>query len=91
MRKFLMGAAAALILGAAGATVAAESSGAFPKASGGISGEMIRANLESMGYRVDRLEAEHGYWEVVAVNDTGLPIKVKYDQGTGEMISANLL
>ena len=91
MRKFLMGTAAALVLGAAGATVAAESSGVFPKAPDGISGEMIRAKLEGMGYRVDRLEAEHGYWEAVAVNDSGLPVKVKYDFATGDLIQARLL
>jgi len=91
MRKFLMGAAAALVLGTAGATVAAESSRVFPKAADGISGETIRAKLGSMGYRVDRLEAEHGYWEAVAVNDSGLPVKLKYDRGTGELINAKLL
>ena len=81
MRKFLMGAVAALALGAAGATVAGDSGRSRSEAS--ASGETIRTKLESMGYRVDRLEAERGRWEARAVNDSGFPIKVRYRHGDG--------
>lgn len=89
MQKFLMGAVAIVALSAAGASVAGEAQHVVSKADR-VSGEAIRASLESMGYRVDRLEAEHDCWEVRAVNDSGLPIKAKYDRATGELIRAKL-
>lgn len=90
MQKLVIGTVAALTLAAAGAAVAGESLGVFPKGSDQVSGEMIRTKLESMGYRVDRLEAEHGCWEARAVNDSGFPIKAKYDLTTGELKQAKL-
>jgi uncharacterized protein YpmB len=90
MRKLLIGTVAALAVGTAGASLAGESQRVVPKALDGVSSETIRTTLESMGYRVDRVEAEHDYWEVQAVNDSGLPIKTKYDFATGELIRAKL-
>jgi hypothetical protein len=90
MQKLVLGAVAALTLAAASAAVSGETLRVFPKGSDRVSGEMIRTKLESMGYRVDRLEAEHDCWEVRAVNDSGLPIKVRYDLITGELMQAKL-
>jgi hypothetical protein len=90
MRTFIIGAVAVLTLGVAGAAVAEEKLSVSPIASERVSGETIRIRLESMGYRVDRLEAEHDCWKARAVNDSGFPIKVKYDRATGELIQAKL-
>lgn len=90
MQKLVIGAIAALTLAATGAAVAGEGLGVFSKGPDRAAGEMIRTKLESMGYRVDRLEAEHDCWEVRAVNDSGFPIKAKYDLTTGELMQAKL-
>lgn len=91
MRKFLIGAVAALALGVTGASLASESLSVLPKAPEGVSSSTIRTSLESMGYRVDRIEAEHDCWEVRAVaKDNGMAIKAKYDLATGELIRAKL-
>ena len=91
MRKLIIGAVAALTLTAVGGAVAGEALGMFPKASERVSGNTVRTKLEGMGYRVDRLlEAEHDCWEVRAVNDSGFPIKAKYDLATGELMQAKL-
>lgn len=90
MQKLVIGAVAALTLAAAGAAVAGESLGVFAKGSDRVSSEIIRTKLESMGYRVNRLEAEHNCWEVRAVNDSGFPIKAKYNLTTGELMQAKL-
>ncbi|CAM5280633.1 hypothetical protein AFEL58S_00212 [Afipia felis] len=90
MQKLVIGAIAALTLGSASAAVSGDSLEVFPKGLNRVSGEMIRTKLESIGYRVDRLEAEHHYWEVRAVNDSGSPIKAKYDLTTGELMQAKL-
>ena len=75
---FLIGAVAALALGATGASMTAERAlGVFPKVSDRVSGETFRTRLESMVYRVDRREAEHDCWAVRAMNDSGFPIKAK--------------
>jgi hypothetical protein len=62
----------------------------LPKSSDRVSAEIIRTKLESMGYRVNRFEAEHNCWEVRAVNDSGFPIKAKYNLTTGELMQAKL-
>lgn len=90
MRKLIIGAVAALSLTAVGAAAAGENSGVFSRARDRVSGEAIRAKLEGMGYRVDRLEAERDCWEVRAVNDSGFPIKAKYDLATDELVQAKL-
>lgn len=91
MRKFLVGTVAALALGATGASLASESQSAPPKVPEGVSSSTIRTSLESMGYRVDRIEAEHDCWEVRAVaKDNGIAIKAKYDRVTGELVRAKL-
>lgn len=90
MRKFMMGVVAALGLGAAGATMAGESGRLLSEAPDRISGKTIRTKLENLGYRVDRLEAERGCWEARAVNDSGFPIKVKFDMATGDLVRAEL-
>lgn len=88
--QLIIGVVAALTLTAVGGAVGSEALGVYPKPSERVSGEVIRTKLESMGYRVDRLEAEHDCWEVRAVNDSGFPIKAKYDRATGELIQARL-
>ena len=50
----------------------------------------VSKSLESLGYRVDRIAAEHGCYEVRAVNDSGFPIKAVYAQATGELTRARL-
>jgi hypothetical protein len=90
MRTFVIPTAAAVAFGAAGAAIASESRDAAAAASNGVSSDTIRTNLESMGYRVSRIEAEHGRYEVRAVNDSGLPIEVIYDGRTGELVRAKL-
>lgn len=90
MQKLVIGAAAALALAAAGVAVADESVDLFPRASSGVSGETIRTHLEGMGYRVDHIKPEHDCWEIRAVNDSGFPIKAKYDRVFGELIQAKL-
>ncbi|HEY7383800.1 MAG TPA: PepSY domain-containing protein [Beijerinckiaceae bacterium] len=84
MRNMLI-TATALVLGA-GSVLAEE--GRRVTASPAMSSE-IRAGLESTGYRVDRIEVEHGTFEVRAVNDSGFPIKATYD-ARGELIRAAL-
>ena len=84
MRKMLM--TATMLLLGAGSALAGEAR--LASADTGVS-EAIRAGLESTGYRVDRVEAEHGGFEVRAVNDSGFPIKATYD-GRGELLRAAL-
>jgi hypothetical protein len=89
MRKMLITAAAtALIAGVAGAALAEDGRHVAPASSGGVR-DAIRATLESTGYRVARIKAEHGAYEVQAVNDSGFPIKATYHT-SGELIQARL-
>lgn len=90
MQKIVIGAVAALTLAAIGSAAAGEALKTPPNASNRVSGEMIRAKLEDMGHRVDRLEIERDCWEVRAFNDSGFPIKAKYDLATGELMNAKL-
>ena len=39
---------------------------------------------------MDRITAEHGCYEIRAVNDSGFPIKVVYARATGELVRAQL-
>ena len=50
----------------------------------------VSKGLEDLGYRVSRIEAEHGCYEVRAVNDSGFPIKATYARATGELVQARL-
>lgn len=50
----------------------------------------VGKGLEDLGYRVDRIKAEHGCYEVRAVNDSGFPIKAVYAPATGELVQARL-
>lgn len=55
-----------------------------------VATSVVSKTLEDLGYRVDRIEAEDGYYEVQAVNESGWPIKAVFDQATGEMLWAKL-
>lgn len=50
----------------------------------------IRANLERLGYRVDSVRLDEGCYVARAVNNTGLPISVRYDPATGDLVLARL-
>jgi hypothetical protein len=90
MRKFLIANSAALIMFFSGAALAGESRS--PSASANMASSVsIRKGLEDMGYQVGRINAEHDWYEVVAMNDSGLPIKVIYDAARGELLQAHLL
>ncbi len=61
----------------------------------GVNGRIVAASevsrgLEDLGYRIDRIKAEHGCYEVRAVNDSGFPIRATYAQATGELVQARL-
>jgi len=62
-----------------------------PRAAGRVvaTSEMSR-KLEDLGYRVDRIKAEDGCYEIQAVNNSGFPIKAVYTQATAELIRAQL-
>lgn len=55
-----------------------------------VAANEVRERLEGLGYRVERIEAEHGCYEVRAANDSGFPIKALYSQVTGELLGAKL-
>ena len=55
-----------------------------------VAASEVSKGLEDLGYRVDRIKAEHGCYEVRAVNDSGFPIKAVYAQATGELVQARL-
>jgi hypothetical protein len=55
-----------------------------------VTASAVSKGLEDLGYRVDRIKAEHGCYEVRAVNDSGFPIKAVYTQATGELVQARL-
>jgi hypothetical protein len=50
----------------------------------------VSQGLEDLGYRVDRIKAEDGCYEVRAVNDSGFPIQATYAQATGGLVRARL-
>ena len=52
--------------------------------------ETIRQTLEGLGYRVDRIRMDDGCYEARAVNDSGIPIEVRYHPVTGELVRARL-
>ena len=55
-----------------------------------MSAASVRSNLENLGYRVDKIETEHGCYEVRAVNDSGYGIKAIYHPATGDLVRAKL-
>ena len=55
-----------------------------------VAASEVSKGLEGLGYRVDRIKAEDGGYEVRAVNDSGFPIKAVYTQATGELVRARL-
>jgi hypothetical protein len=55
-----------------------------------VAASEVRKGLEELGYRVSRVKAEHGCYEVRAVNDSGFPITAVYTQATGELVAARL-
>ena len=62
-----------------------------PNADGRIvAASEVSKGLKDLGYRVDRIKAEDGCYEVRAVNDSGFPIKAVYAQATGELVQARL-
>ena len=78
---------AAAILAGAGSAVAEEDRHAAAQSQ---VGETIRKELESTGYQVQRVKAEHGAYKVGVVNDSGFPIMATYDGTSGELIRAAL-
>ncbi|ACL61005.1 PepSY domain-containing protein [Methylobacterium nodulans] len=89
MRTIIM--ASALL--ATGLAVPAMADGLDHRCSPVADGRIVAASevskgLEVLGYRVDRVKAEDGCYEVRAVNDSGLPIKAVYAQATGELVRA---
>ncbi|SCZ06589.1 PepSY domain-containing protein [Microvirga guangxiensis] len=79
----------------AGLAVPALADGSYRRCTPRDDGRIVAASevskeLEAFGYRVDRLKAEHGCYEVRAVNDSGFPIKAVYTQATGELVQARL-
>ena len=50
----------------------------------------VSKGLEDVGYRIGRIRAEEGCYEVRAVNDSGFPIEAVYTQATGELLRARL-
>jgi hypothetical protein len=62
-----------------------------PSADGRIftAGEVSKG-LEDLGYRVSRIKAEHGCYEVRAVNDSGFLIEAVCAPATGELVQARL-
>jgi len=55
-----------------------------------VAASEVSKGLEDLAYRVDRITAEHGCYEIRAVNDSGFPIKVVYARATGELVRAQL-
>jgi len=55
-----------------------------------VAASEVSKGLEGIGYRVDRIKAEHGCYEVRAVNDSGVPIQALFHAGTGELVQARL-
>jgi hypothetical protein len=55
-----------------------------------VAASEITQGLEDLGYRVSRIKAKHGCYEVQAVNDSGFPIQAVYAPATGELIKAGL-
>jgi hypothetical protein len=91
MRTIIM--ASALL--AAGLAVPALADGPRSGCASSADGRVVAASdigkgLEGLGYRVDRIEAEHGCYEIRAVNDSGFPIQAVFAQGTGELVRARL-
>lgn len=83
------------ILLAAGLAVPALAGDSDSRCTRGPDGRIVAASevskgLEGLGYRVDRIKAEHGCYEVRAVNDSGFPIKAVITQATGELVTARL-
>lgn len=91
MRTIIM-ASALLAAGLAVPAMADNPNNRCASSSGGqiIATSKVSKELEDLGYRVDRIKAEHGCYEVRAVNDSGFPIKAVYAQATGELIRAGL-
>ena len=91
MRTIIM-ASALLVTGLATSALADGSdSRCAPRADGRIvAASEVSKGLEDLGYRVSRIEAEHGCYELRAVNDSGFPIKAVYIQATGELVTARL-
>jgi hypothetical protein len=52
--------------------------------------EAIGKALEDLGYRVDRVKMDDGCYEARAVNDSGIPIEVRYHPATGDLVRARL-
>ena len=52
--------------------------------------DAIRSTLQELGYRVDRVKFDDGCLEARAVNDSGIPIEVRYHPVTGELVRASL-
>jgi hypothetical protein len=101
MRKTML--TAALALGAAAAAIPAispafadegRSAGAYHcrTAPGEVRlpAEAIRNTLQDLGYRVDRIKMDDGCYEARAMNDSGIPIEVRYHPVTGELVRAKL-
>jgi len=91
MRTIIM-TSALLAIGLAAPAMADDSDNRCASSGDGriVAASEVSKGLEGLGYRVDRIEAEHGCYEVRAVNDSGFPIKAVYARATGELVQARL-
>lgn len=91
MRTIIM-MSALLTVGLAAPAIAEDSgSRCQPGADGQtVAASEVSKGLENLGYHVSRIEAEHGCYEVRAVNESRFPIKAVYAQATGELVQARL-
>jgi hypothetical protein len=91
MRTSLIMTAAALTLGLGGLAMAGDTDARCARNTDGrsVAASTAQRTLEDFGYRVDRVEAEHGCWEIRAVNDSGYPIEATYN-AAGELVQARL-
>jgi ABC-type proline/glycine betaine transport system substrate-binding protein len=92
MRKLMTLTAVAATLGFGGFALASENEVRCGTSSdrGAVASSVITKSLEDLGYRIQRMETDHGCYEIRALNDSGYPIEVTYAPSTGELVSAQL-
>lgn len=82
----LAGGTALLALGAAQADGRVRQRADVPPRSEWMSIADLSAKLESQGYRIDEIEAEHGAYEVEMTDAKGMQVEAYLDPVTGEPI-----
>lgn len=79
-----------LILAAVAATLSAPAVASEYCTSGShdqwMSREQITEKAEAMGYKVQRIKAENGCFEVHALNENGARFEIYFDTVTGEVV-----